>query len=388
MARWLIEQGSRHLVLVGRSGASDAAKKTLSELEATGAQIVIEQADVAHEDRITQIFKKIDETMPPLRGIIHSAGAIDDGVLLQQDWARFDKVMTAKIYGTWNLHMLTQNKALDFFVLFSSGASLIGSAGQGNHAAANAFMDALAHYRRGLGLPAVSINWGAWSEIGTVVRHSQSDRFTMHGKSTIAPQQGLLILEHLLSRQVGTPPQVGVLPVKWLEVFEQFGERKQPTFFSELIKEVRLPEKGRQETALQKKFLEHLQKAPVSQRLGLLHKHVSELARKVLGIDSSRPISSQQPLSELGLDSLMAVELRNALGVIIEKTLPATLLYDYPTIDELVGCLAKDLELSNGVDDEPHRENGKSIKAQQEVKLDALSEDEMAALLEEKLGAV
>ncbi len=388
VAEWMVAHGARHLVLIGRSAPSAEAKEILQRLEAAGAQIVIEQADVSDAARMGLVFAHLAQNLPPLKGVVHSAGAIDDGILLQQDWSRFEKVMKAKVYGAWVLHELTKNKPLDFFILFSTGAALIGSAGQGNHAAANAFMDALAHHRRGLGLPALSINWGAWSEVGTVMRHDQSARFTTGGKSVISPAQGLHIFERLLQN---TPAQVGVLPVKWDEVFESTGERRRSLFFAELMREAnpkKKPEKNKTQTA---NFLEQLQAAPMSKRWGLLHLFVREQTVKVLGVDSSRSISLQQPLTELGLDSLMAVELRNALGKSIAQTLPATLLFDHPTIEALVNHLGKNvlaLEFSGNGEEDSHRENGKAAIAEKEAKLDELSEEEMAALLEERLGGI
>ena len=305
--------------------------------------------------------------------------------------------MRAKVFGAWNLHKLTERHALDFFILFSTGAALIGSAGQGNHAAANMFMDMLAHHRRGLGLPALSINWGAWSEIGTVIRHQQSERFTSKGRSVITPAQGLKIFERLLR---DTPAQIGVLPVNWAEAFEEMGERKISPFFAELLRGVKPqrvskmedrgssiehPASSNQQPAT---FISQLNAAPKSQRWSMLQTFVREQALKVLGLDLARPISLQRPLTELGLDSLMAVELRNALGKGVEQTLPATLLFDHPTIDELVNHLGKNvLALESAVvEAEASITNGKASLSEKEAELDELSEEEMAALLEERLG--
>ncbi len=397
IAKWMVEHGGRHLVLIGRSAPSEEAKAALLEMEKLGAQIVVAQADVADEQRMSEVFAQIDAAMPPLRGVIHSAGAIDDGVLLQQDWPRFEKVMQAKVFGAWHLHMLTQNRELDFFIMFSTGASLIGSAGQGNHAAANMFMDMLAHHRRAQGLPALSINWGAWSEIGTVIRHQQSERFTIGGKSVITPQQGLKIFARLLR---DTPAQIGVLPVNWAEAFDAMGERKSAPFFSELLREVK-PQRGlkiddrgskladRESSGKpQASFLSQLNAAPKSQRWSLLQTFVREQSLKVLGLDAARAISLQRPLTELGLDSLMAVELRNALGKGVEQTLPATLLFDHPTIEALVNHLGKNvLALESAVvESEAHAANSKASLVEKETALDELTEEEMAALLEERLG--
>ena len=397
VAQWLVERGARHLVLMGRSAPNEYAQAAVREMESLGARVLVEQADVAEEQRMAEIFSRIDQILPPLRGVIHSAGTIDDGVLLQQDWPRFEKVMRAKVFGAWNLHTLTQQRELDFFMLFSTGASLIGSAGQGNHAAANMFMDALAHHRRALGLPALSINWGAWSEVGTVIRHQQSERFTSGGKSVITPAQGLKVFERLLR---DTPAQIGVLPVNWAEAFEEMGERKSSPFFAELLREVR-PQRGSkmedrgsriadQASSNQQPatFISQLNAASKSQRWSLLQTFVREQALKVLGLETSRAISLQRPLTELGLDSLMAVELRNALGKGVEQTLPATLLFDHPTIEALVHHLGKNvLALESAtVEAEVAITNGKAALAEKEAELDELSEEEMAALLEERLG--
>ncbi|NJO93485.1 MAG: KR domain-containing protein [Hydrococcus sp. RM1_1_31] len=153
-------------------------KKIINQLETAGANIHVKQADISKQDDIIRII-------PPslkLRGIIHAAGILDDGVLMQQNWERFEKVLTPKIQGAWNLHLATQNYSLDFFVLFSSAASLIGSAGQANYCAANAFLDAFAHYRQGLGLPALSINWGAWSNVGMAAKLEQKQMRSRQNK--------------------------------------------------------------------------------------------------------------------------------------------------------------------------------------------------------------
>src|SRR5262249_38081255 len=151
----------------------------------------------------------------PLRGIIHAAGVIDDGLLLQQDWQRFTRVMAPKIDGAWNLHTLTRGQRLDFFVMFSSMASVMGSIGQGSYAAANAFLDGRAACRRADGLAGLSINWGPWAEVGMAALHGGVRHQTkLLGVRTIAPAAGLSVLERLLPLRRA---QIGVLPVDWSE---------------------------------------------------------------------------------------------------------------------------------------------------------------------------
>ncbi len=160
IAGWMVEHGARHLVLFGRHAPSPAAREIVDRLTAIGATITVAQGDVAVETDASALLAATALEMPALRGIIHAAGVLDDGALHRQEWSRFQTVMAAKVYGSLNLHRLTSHLPLDFFVLFSSAASMLGTPGQSNHAAANAFIDSLAHLRRSAGLPALAVNWG------------------------------------------------------------------------------------------------------------------------------------------------------------------------------------------------------------------------------------
>ncbi|MEZ4619280.1 MAG: SDR family NAD(P)-dependent oxidoreductase [Caldilineaceae bacterium] len=164
-AEWLVSQGANHLVLVGRRQPRAAATERLVALREQGVTVTVHQADVTDRSQMAQVLTAIDPAAP-LRGLIHSVGVLDDGVLIQQHWERFAQVLAPKLQGAWHLHDLTQGMRLDFFVLFSSAVGLMGNAGQANHAAANTFLDAFAHYRRAQGQPALSINWGVCPEIG------------------------------------------------------------------------------------------------------------------------------------------------------------------------------------------------------------------------------
>ena len=154
-------------MLVGRRAPGEGAKTTIHELQAQGCQIYVRQADVSRGEEVEALLTEIvAATLPPLKGIIHAAGVLDDGVLSQQNWSRWETVLMPKVRGAWNLHQATRDLPLDFFVLYSSVASVLGSAGQSNYAAANAFLDGLAQHRQSLGLPALSVNWGPWAEEG------------------------------------------------------------------------------------------------------------------------------------------------------------------------------------------------------------------------------
>jgi hypothetical protein len=217
----MVTRGARHLVLSGRRGPSASAAEAVRDLERAGAIVMVAPMDVARAEEVAAVLSRIEQSMPPLRGVIHAAGVFDDGVLLKQDWARFAGVMAPKVEGAWNLHSLTQHLGLDFFVLFSSASALLGGPGQAGYAAANAFLDGLVHYRRAQGAAALSINWGPWAEVGqaAVLGLSLQRRYAAQGIGAIAPQEGLSVLESLIQ---GREAQVAVLSVQWSSYLQQF----------------------------------------------------------------------------------------------------------------------------------------------------------------------
>lgn len=330
VAEWMVERGARHLVLTGRRAASNAAQATLKQLEQTGAEVCVIQADVTQETDVIRVLAAIEASMPTLRGLVHAAGVLDDGILLQQTWERFTRVMNPKIQGTLNLHRLTQTLPLDFFVTFSSAASLLGSPGQGNYAVANAFMDALAHYRRSLGLPGLSVNWGPWRDGGmaTNLNSRDQDRFMAQGISPIPPGQGLQVLEQALALNF---TQIGVLPFNWSIFGQQFSSGRTPPLLSALLDPVNSSPKNDQVAAPSRELLNRLQAAPTTERQALVTTYLQEKAAKVLRLSTAN-FNPEQPLHELGLDSLMAVELTSLIRAELEVELPIRALIEDPSI--------------------------------------------------------
>ncbi len=216
-ARWLAKRGARHLALLSRHEPSSQVEDAIHEMQAMGTEIYIGRIDVSQTKQLQAALDHIAGQMPPLRGVIHAAGVLDDGILREQSWSRFEAVMAPKIDGAWNLHQLTLTAPLDFFILFSAGAALLGSPGQSNYAAANAFLDGLAHYRQGQGMCALSINWGAWAEVGMAARTKDQSqrRWAGEGIRLIYPHEGVQILEQLLKQ---SSAQVAVLPINWSQV--------------------------------------------------------------------------------------------------------------------------------------------------------------------------
>jgi NADPH:quinone reductase-like Zn-dependent oxidoreductase/acyl carrier protein len=310
VAHWLIGKGVRHIVLLSRTIAN---WEPVQELEELGANIVVLQADVSQKEQLAEVLEQIEPSLPPLQGVIHAAGVLDDGVLEQMNWQRFETVMAPKIQGAWNLHTLTLDKALDCFILFSSAASLLGSPGQGNHVAANSFLDSLAHYRRSLNLPGLSINWGAWSEIGAAARKQVSFK----GIGAISPEQGIKILEKLISESVA---QVGVVPIDW----SQFPSTS--PFFADF---------SRGQTEQKSDILQQLIAKRASDRQAFLITHLQTEIAKVLGLPPPQLPHPQQGFFDIGMDSLMSIELRNRLEANLGLTIPATAIFEYPTIKAL-----------------------------------------------------
>jgi acyl carrier protein len=330
-------------------------------LEQLGAKIVVAQADVSQREQLTQVLGGIEQSLPPLRGVIHAAGLLDDGVLRQLDWERLEKVMAPKVEGAWNLHLLTQDKPLDFFILFSSAASLLGSPGQGNHMAANTFLDVLAHYRQKLGLPGLSINWGAWSEIGAAAKRQAETQIALKGVGAIAPHQGLQILEALMQE---SSAQVGVVPINWSQFLEA---GIIPSFFEDFS------QRTGQHSEEQPEFLQQLQATPPEERRACLAAHIRVQIAKVLGFSPSE-VDMQKGFFDLGMDSLTSVELKNRLQNSLGCSLSSTVAFDYPTVEALVDYLAQEvLDLSF------------DAEAGETDSLAELSQDDIADLLAQEL---
>ncbi|AOX02953.1 hypothetical protein BJP34_29070 [Moorena producens PAL-8-15-08-1] len=335
VAQWMVTQGARNIVLTGRRAPKETAQKIIEELETAGASVSVLLGDVSQREDLAKIFQQIQASLPPLKGVIHSAGVLDDALVQNMSWSQFTKVMAPKVQGTWYLHQLTKDFPLDFFVCFSSIASMLGSPGQSNYAAGNGFMDALAHYRRSMGLPGLSINWGAWASAGMAASLAVQNQQRMEsmGLSAIEPERGMQALGSLLSE---SQSQVGVFPVNWSQFIRQFPGGQKIPFLSDFISQTpSLTQKSA--------FREELEAALVSDRHELLTTHLRLAIAKTLGWKDTQKIGMRQPLFDLGLDSLTAVELKNRLESSLGTSLSSTLLFDYPTVEALVEYLANDV---------------------------------------------
>ena len=345
-AKWLTDLGARHLVLVGRSGASTPeSQESISLMRKKGIHIQVIKSDVSKKKNVENILNQCSKS---LLGIIHAAGVLDDGMLIHQTPEKFNKVMLPKIAGSWHLHKLTQSKSLDFFIVFSSAASILGLPGQSNYIAANSFMDALVHYRRFLGLPALSVNWGAWEELGLTsnLDSRHQSRIAKQGIEMIPPQQGFFALEQIMNKNI---TQIAVLPMDWKKWLHQFN--KTPLFYEYLMSDISHNIKPNSISDQSKKInlLNQLKSlSSANQQYEILMTYIHDRIIKLLGLNSSIKIDPNQNLFDLGLDSLMAIELRNDLRAALECNLRANLLFDHASLSLLVSYLIESFSLKKG----------------------------------------
>ncbi|QKW05279.1 SDR family NAD(P)-dependent oxidoreductase [Streptomyces sp. NA04227] len=399
-ARHLVDQGARHLVLLGRSAPSAEAERAIGELRARQAEIRVLSADVSRAADIASVLGVVDAELPPLAGVVHAAGVLDDGVLLGLDRDRFRRVAGAKVHGAWHLHRATADRGLDFFVLYSSAAAQLGSAGQGNYAAANAFLDGLAHYRRSLGLSALSVNWGPWSEAGLAARPDRAGGLEGLGILGIRSADGIAALDRLLPTATA---QATVLPLDRARLARAAGSGLVPAMLTRLVD---TSTAGGAQGATSKVRQELLAVEPGKRRKAVLVRHCTEQVASVLSLDVSR-IDTAVPLNSLGFDSLMSLELRKRLEALLQIELPATVVWRFPTIDALVPFLAECMEIPleagppesgplaeavDGPDADPTRTGGSlpatASESASASELDQLPDAEIEALLLAKLTEI
>ena len=370
VAAWMAEHGAGHLVLAGRRGITSAAEEKIRAISQTGAIVSVFQTDISDPKQLARMLAELEQTLPPLHGIIHAAGVLDDGVLTEQTPERYAKVLAPKLDGAWQLHCQTLSLPLDFFIMFSSATSLLGSVGQSNHVSANAFLDALAYNRLAQGLPALSINWGAWSEIGYAARVQAGDFLKNQGMGTIDPGAGLAALKRVFHSNTA---QVGVIPIDWPTYLQRTACSG---YLSEFRREFSLTQPGSSEEKAE--FRQLFESTPQDERHALLTRHVAAQVATVLGFSASTAIDRKQGFFDMGMDSLTSIELRNRLRTSLGCALPSTLAFDFPSVTALVDYLAK--EVLGQVDASPQIETGEERKA-----LEQLTEEQAEAKLLKEL---
>lgn len=362
VAEWMADNGAGHLMLVSRRTASAETRDLMQRIEARGASATHAQLDITDEKEVSGLIDKIRANMPPLRGVMHAAAALDDALIRDLTPHRYARVMEAKAHGAWNLHTATADCPLDFFLLFSSAAAIFTQPGMGSYAAANAYLDALARYRRARGLAASSVNWGGWNEIG-LAREAGTKRsledFEEQGIENFSKREGLACLREILERNAVQTIVFHFDAEKFSRFHAQSGI---PRIFSTLTEET----SGKLGAPMQPGIREALASAQSdSSRATILEAHLQEQLGNVLRCAPER-IDRDRTLGTMGLDSLMALEFVRRLNAGLGVALPTTSVFNYPTIR----LLARHILIKAGLSDDakpatsdPHHEAAPRLQA-------------------------
>ncbi|MFI4954538.1 MAG: SDR family NAD(P)-dependent oxidoreductase, partial [Gammaproteobacteria bacterium] len=326
VGRYLIDHGVKHLVLTSRHAENSAAHDEIEAWRAQGCEVEVILVDVGDKTQLRSVFAQVCRSGQPLRGIFHLAGAIEDASLTGQTTQSFERVFAGKAQGAWNLHELSQEYGitLDYFVLFSSIASLLGSPGQGNYATANSFLDGLAVYRQQQGLAGISINWGPWAEVG--MAKNLVDTHQRQGLSALSPIQGMSLWEYVLKQ---SPAQCAVIKIDWERMREALTQP--PSWLQELVEKRQLSS-----------FVQDLRQVPVDQQVNVLKAVIRQELAKVLGISNKEEIDDKKNFMDLGMDSLRSAELINRLQAKIGNayTLSFSEVAEHQNIEDLTQYLA------------------------------------------------
>jgi acyl carrier protein/nucleoside-diphosphate-sugar epimerase len=336
LAAFLADRGAGHIALVARRLPNDAALERLAQIESHGAKVHRFQADVANPSEIGSVLNKIRNGAAPLKGLFHLAGITQDTLLADFDRASLESVMRPKVFGSWNLHSLTANDDLDFFVMYSSVAAVFSQPGQGSYAAANAYLDGLAALRHASGLPGLSIQWGPWKDAG-MIRESGANRSRLawaeQGIGALNVETSLDGVHRLLARPV---PVSFVGQVNWTQ-FVLGSSGKTPHLLSELFE----PVPGAPQ--IESRISDQLASLPLTERTKRLGSHLKAIVAAVLKSKASR-IDSSRRFGSLGVDSLMAVEIARRVTDTLGIRLPVTAIFNFPTLELLANEVARRVE--------------------------------------------
>ena len=377
LAEWLVDLGARHLVLSSRSGATTPEAETfLAKLRARGVDVQVVRADAGSPEDVTRLLAKISAAKYPLKGVFHLAMVIDDAPLAMLTRERMRTVLAPKAHGAWLLHEGTRSMALDCFVMFSSVSSIFGNPAQANYAAANAFLDSLAHHRHALGLPALVINWGALGGEGYVARNERvAEYLARQGTTALSPGEVVFLLESFLNAGTTQAMSLRVDWSKWRSSFR--GSQESPLLERIFAAGVEGPETSGAKSDWRLK----IESAAPGDRTEVIAQAVRDVVGSVLRV-KPEGLRYDQPLTDLGLDSLMAVEIENSIESSIGVALPPASLMRARTIGQIAALIAEHMGATA-----VKTPAASALPAEQtpavEMDLDALSDEEIHQLLGE-----
>jgi NAD(P)-dependent dehydrogenase (short-subunit alcohol dehydrogenase family)/acyl carrier protein len=367
-AEWLVDRGARHVVLVGRREPSSEARAAIERLEQAGAAVVFVCADAGVYGEMSALLDHLGQRMPPLRGIVHAAGVLRDALLVRMTDDDLSGALRPKVDAAWHLHTLTRGLPIDFFVMFSSVAALLGSPGQANYAAGNAFLDALARHRTAAGLPAISINWGPWAGEGMASAMRNVD-----GVGLIQPAEGLAAFERATSAGAA-----GVVVMPFAQSAQLAESFARVPILRDLAKDLGdasgTPSSRRPSRDVRASW----RAAAETERNGVLAGYLRGEIAAIVRTPVER-IDDRSTFATLGVDSLMGLELRDRIGADVGVTVPMATLVQSPTVEGLAEYLMTELTADEALGSGPlsaHAAGGDLLE-----RLDDLSDEEVEALL-------
>ena len=337
-ASWLANNGVKHVVLLSRRTPDEAVEASLQSIRDTGCEVVVCSADVTSHEDMAALVGRFGNEWPALGGVIHAAGVLDDGLIVDQSWERFERVIATKIRGAEILDELTAEMRLHFFILYSSVASVLGSRGQSNYATANAFLDGLAWKRELSGKVATSINWGPWTE-GMANDERVRKQMALQGITPLSTEEAHQCMEYMLANEI---VQATVLDVDWRRMTMGLGGEAPP------LLEGLAPARQKSQMG-DSAFVGQLKRLRGKAQKDLLIKTIQEMLQAILS--TPQVPETDRPLIEMGLDSLMAVEFSTQLQMMLGEqfAIGPTMLFDHPTIDAIADHV---LEMLAGVIEE------------------------------------
>jgi NADPH:quinone reductase-like Zn-dependent oxidoreductase/acyl carrier protein len=381
-AKWMVDKGARNLVLLGRNGAvSSESRNTVAELEAAGVTVHVAKADISDALSLSEVFEDIESVLPPLRGIVHAAMVLEDSLVQNLDWGGLSRVLAPKVQGAWNLHRQSLGLSLDFFILYSSATTSIGNPGQANYVAANVFLESLASHRRSGGLPGLVVCWGPIDDVGYLARTEVTkDAITSRlGGQGLTSGTALRTLERLM---LAGRNGLAVANLDWHKVARALPAVRSAKFS--------MLTRGMDEVSGDAGLADDIQKLINGMSDDQAHELATTMLREQVAKVVRMPaehVDVEQSVFELGMDSLMAVELQVAIESQFGVTIPAMAINEETSIVQLAGQIARQLG-GNGAsgpgDDSPEPDSEREILALLSSRHgEGLSPDELETLADD-----
>ncbi|KUO74525.1 MAG: hypothetical protein APF81_03565 [Desulfosporosinus sp. BRH_c37] len=337
----LVQGGAKNLVLLSRGMAADDFLATVAAWQAQGIRVALEKADISSETEVTAAVQRIKQNNRPVKGVVLAAGALEDRMIKDQTWESFARLFQSRVRGTYNLHRALQAEKLDFFILTSSISSMAGNIGQANYAAANYFMDIFAQYRRSLGLPATSVNWGPWAGAGVAAGSTEAIKnIKLKGIKSLSPEDGRKMIEWVFSQD---PSSIVIVDADWEVYSEKTGQEEVTEFLAEFITAAETTADMARKATDQEDVLAGLKALKGRERSEYLVNRLQLIAAKTMGFTEGLDVSADISFVEQGMNSLMIFSLRNEIKILFDVLIDISVFFNYPSLRKLSEYLLANL---------------------------------------------